>query len=66
MDVYIVDREKLSSCEDKRYQVMYKADYGLYHLFPGKFMSLNEATQLCEENDFEIVKTGTVCECVAL
>lgn len=64
MDVYIVDRENLSRYEDKHYQVMYKADYGLHHLYPRKFMTLNEAKQICEENDFEVVKTGTVYECL--
>ncbi|MFB0920706.1 MAG: hypothetical protein QMB62_07475 [Oscillospiraceae bacterium] len=66
MEVFSVDREKLSRFEDKHYQVMYKADYGLNHLFPGKFMTLTEAKQVCEENDFEVVKTGTVRDCFIL
>lgn len=63
-DVYIVDREKLIGCGDKHYQVMCKMDYGLYHLFPRKVMTLSEATRICEENDFEVVKTGTAFECL--
>jgi len=63
-DVYIVDRENLMGNGDKHYQVMCKMDYGLYHLFPRKIMSLPEATQICEENDFKVVKTGTAFECL--
>lgn len=63
-DVYIVDRENLMGTGDKHYQVMCKVDYGLSHLFPRQVMSLPEATQICEENNFEVVKTGTVCECL--
>ena len=63
MNVYIVDREKLSRFEDKHYQVMYKADYGFYHMFPGRYMTLSEAKQVCEDNNLEVVKTGTVQDC---
>lgn len=66
MVVYIVDRENLSRGEDKHYQVMYKDEYALCHLFPGKFMTLSEAKQLCEENNFEVAKTGTINECFTL
>lgn len=61
MDVVIINRELN---RDKKYQIMYQSGCGFIHVIPGNLFTLEEAKTICKENNLNIVKIGTIWECI--
>ena len=61
MNVFIINQELNHK---KQYQIMTAAGSGFYHVFPGKLFTLDQAKTICKENNFNIIKTGTIYQCI--
>lgn len=61
MDIYIIDTERQN---DNKYQIMQGSNGMFFHLFPGKLFTLEQAKNICKENNYNILKIGTMWECV--
>lgn len=62
MNVFIIDTERQNS---NRYQIMSGGNGMFEHLYPAKLFTLEQATTICKENNYHIVKIGTMWQCVS-
>lgn len=61
MKVCIINTERTHG---KRYQIMSRDDYGFTHIYPGKLFDLEQAIDICNKNNFNILNIGTMWECL--
>ena len=61
MSVYIINQELR---REKQYQIMVKRGSGFFHVYPGKLFTIEKAIDICSANNFTIIKTGTLWECI--
>ena len=61
MQVYIINQEFRTAA---KYQIMVKRGYGFFHVYPGQLFTLEKAIDICSTNNFTIIKTGTLWECI--
>lgn len=61
MNVYIINQE---TGRNKTYQIMVKENFGFSHVYRGKLFTLENAIQKCNENNFTIIKAGTIYQCI--
>lgn len=61
MNVCIINQELY---RDKQYQIMQQCGAGFNHVYPGKLFTLEQAKEICKENNFNIVAIGTIWECI--
>lgn len=60
MNVYIINQELNRT---KTFQIMVKRKNAFYHIFPGELFTLEEAKNICDKNDFNVVKIGNIWQC---
>ena len=61
MQVYIINQEFRTAA---KYQIMVKRGSGFFHVYPGKLFTIEKAMDICNANNFTIIKTGTLWECI--
>ena len=61
MNVYIIDQELRRNAQ---YQIMVKRGSGFFHVYPGQLFTLEKAIDICNANNYTIIKTGTLWECI--
>ena len=61
MQVFIIDQQFNHL---KRFQIMTKQNNTLFHVFPGQLFTLEQAKTICKENNFTIIKIGTIYQCI--
>ena len=49
---------------EKGWQIMRRADSGFIHVFPGVLFTLEEARNVCEKHNFDVIVTGGMWECL--
>ena len=62
MNVFIIDTERP---HENRYQIMTGGNGMFEHLYPGKLFTLEQAQTTCKENNHNVVKIGTMWQCVS-
>ena len=63
MEVCIVNTiERLK--DGKGWQIMKRAGSGYNHVFPGALYTMEEAANICNENNFQVVAIGDFWECL--
>ena len=62
MNVYIINTGRQN---DNRYQIMTGGNGMFCHLYPGKLFTLEQATAICRENNYNVIKVGSMWECVS-
>lgn len=60
-NVYIINQELH---QEKQYQIMIKHGNDFCHVYPGKLFTLSEAEQVCKNNNFNVIKTGSIWACL--
>lgn len=50
---------------EKGYQIMIEDRFGFNHVYPGKLFTLEEAKQICKENNFNIAAIGDIWQCTS-
>ena len=61
MDVFIINQEFRTNA---KYQIMVKRGSGFFHVFPGELFTIEKAIETCRANNFTVIKTGTLWECI--
>ena len=61
MQVVIINRELN---RDKQYQIMYQSGCGFNHVYAGNLFTLEQAKEICKQNNLEIVAIGTIWQCI--
>ena len=61
MNVYIINQEFNHA---KQYQIMILNNCGFSHVYPGKLLTLEEAQTICKQNNFTVIKIGTIYQCI--
>ncbi len=61
MNVFIIDQQFNHS---KRFQIMTKRNNGLFHLFPAQLFTLEDAKTICNSNNYNVLKIGTIYQCI--
>ena len=61
MNVFIINQEFNHL---KTYQIMIGDQFGFRHVFPGQLFTLEQAKTICKENNFNIIKIGTIYQCI--
>jgi hypothetical protein len=61
MNVCIINRELN---REKQYQIMMPVNFGFNHVYPGKLFTLEQAKEICKENNFNIIKIGDIWQCI--
>ena len=61
MNVVIIDRELN---REKKYQIMYQSGCGFDHVIPGNLFTLEQAKEICKDNNLNIVAIGDIWECI--
>ena len=49
---------------EKRYQIMRNSGALFEHLYPGQLFTLEQAKEICKQNDIEVHAIGTMWECL--
>ena len=57
MNVVILDQQ---FNREKRFQIMRRVNYGVYHIFPGQLFTLEQAREICAVYGFTIDAIGTL------
>ena len=60
MNVCIINTEHQ---HEKHYQIMVPVRSGFNHVYPGKLFTIEQAQQLCIDNNFTVLKIGTLYQC---
>ena len=61
MKTCIIDTERNT---EQRYQIMRNSGTLFEHLYPGKLFTLNQAKEICKQNNIEVYAIGTMWECL--
>lgn len=58
----IIDTERNHT---KRYQIMSNTGSLFEHLYPGQLFTLEQAKEICKQNNIEVHSIGTMWECIS-
>lgn len=61
MDVVIINQELN---RDKQYQIMIPINNGFNHMYSGKLFTLEQAKELCKQNNLNVTAIGTIWQCI--
>ena len=61
MNVVIIDRELN---RERKYQIMIPVLNGFNHVYPGKLFTLEQAKQICNTNNYNIIAIGNTWQCL--
>ena len=61
MNVVIINQELRG---ERKYQIMIPVECGFNHVFPGKLFTLEQAKTICNNNNYNVLKIGTIYQCI--
>ena len=61
MDVVIINQELN---REQQYQIMIQYGTGFSHVYPGKLFTLEQAKEICKQNNLNVTAIGTIWQCI--
>ena len=61
MDIVIINQELN---REQQYQIMIPYGSGFNHVYAGKLFTLEQAQEICKQNNLNITAIGTIWQCI--